>query len=96
MVWRVTNYLHPSPESHCRVCGYEDTDLPYGEDGKTPSFNFCPCCGVEHGYQDCEPIAARKYREAWIQSGAKWELAAEKPEEWILQEQLKNIPKAYR
>ena len=48
-------------ENHCcRVCGwYMEGYLPYGEDGSLPTFDMCDCCGVEFGYQDCQPSAAR-------------------------------------
>lgn len=57
---------------YCRVCGYDDPDLPWGEDGKIPSFFICPCCGAEHGYQDCTPEATARYRERWLVQGSPW------------------------
>ncbi|MBB2987548.1 hypothetical protein [Terracoccus luteus] len=56
----------------CRVCGNQDLDLPWGADGRTPSFAFCPCCGVEWGYQDSSPVGAARFREAWLSVGAPW------------------------
>ena len=80
----------------CRVCGYESDTPQWGTDGKTPTYEFCPCCGVEHGYQDCQPISARRYREAWIQSGANWEEASLKPLGWVLEDQLMKVPIEFR
>ena len=32
----------------CPVCGYPLSDYnPWGDDGKTPTYDICPCCGVE-------------------------------------------------
>jgi hypothetical protein len=78
----------------CRVCGLLQ-EFPWGETGQDPSHDICACCGVEFGYEDCLLIAIRSYRESWIQSGAKWWNEKFKPENWILEDQLKNIPPKY-
>lgn len=79
-------------QNNCRVCGYDD-DIPHwGEDGKTADFDFCVCCGVQHGHHDCLPEGARSYREKWISSGAQWEEKSLRPTDWKLEEQLKKIP----
>lgn len=60
------------PEHHCRVCGW-DAELPvWGDDGRTPTFDICSCCGVEFGHQDCLPESTEKYRSAWLAAGAPW------------------------
>ena len=70
--------LDPPEESRrllvfCRVCGYDSTvDPPWGEDGRTPTYGFCPCCGVEPGYQDFTPLSAERFRAAWLAEGAPW------------------------
>ncbi len=82
----------------CRVCGALESEPPYGENGDCPTFNFCPCCDVEYGYQDCNPIAAARYRAAWLEKGGAWKrrYARLKLEDLALEEQLKRIPVAYR
>ncbi len=83
----------PSDISYCcRVCGFKSEDPPWGEDGKMPLYDFCPCCGVEHGYQDASPVGARKYRENWIKAGAQWENVHARPANWSLDEQLRAVP----
>jgi hypothetical protein len=79
----------------CRVCGLQQDDLPWGEDGETPSFNICPCCGTEFGYEDFTLEATRAQRERWLSTGAKWFKPKEKPEGWNLDEQLKKIPQHF-
>jgi len=37
-----------------------------------PTFNICPCCGVEFGYEDMTIQDTKKYREKWICSGMGW------------------------
>jgi hypothetical protein len=61
----------------CQVCGYEPSEPPWGTDGKSPSFNYCPCCGVEWGYQDASPLGIEMYRAAWLSAGAPWRDASE-------------------
>lgn len=84
--------MHSDINLRCRVCGYRSEDPPWGEDGRSPLYEFCPCCGVEHGYQDSTLAGARKYREEWISSGALWEEAGVKPDNWTLDEQLRHVP----
>jgi hypothetical protein len=83
--------MHSDKDLRCRVCGYRSDDPPWGEDGRTPLYDFCPCCGVEHGYQDSSPTGARNYRAEWIAAGAKWEEPAAEPEGWDLDEQLRQV-----
>lgn len=80
----------------CRVCGYLAETPPWGEDGKSPTYEICPCCGVEYGYEDSTIIAAKNYRQDWIASGAKWNDVNEKPANWLLEDQLHHIPADFR
>ena len=57
---------------YCRVCGYESGDRPWGDDGHLPSFDMCPCCGVEWGYEDNGLFSTERYRNLWIEKGAPW------------------------
>lgn len=80
----------------CRVCGFQNVEPPWGYDGRTPLYDFCPCCGVEHGYQDSTPLGAQKYREQWIKQGAIWVDKKLRPHTWDLHEQLKNVPEEFK
>lgn len=79
----------------CRVCGAEQLDPPWGDDGRNATFDICDCCGVEFGYEDATLTGVRRYREKWLSTGANWNIAKSKPENWLLEEQLKNVPKEY-
>ena len=79
----------------CRVCGFEQEDLPWGEDGNTPSFAICDCCGVEFGYEDTLLESVHTYREKWLEKKANWSNTQYKPQNWDLAEQLKKIPEEY-
>lgn len=87
--------FHDNRSLACRVCGKMQDDPPWGEDGKTPAFEICGCCGVDFGYQDCTPEYVKKFRKEWLKKGGKWASPDEKPANWSLEEQMKNIPKEY-
>jgi hypothetical protein len=68
---------------------------PWGDDGKSPGFEYCPCCGVEFGYGDATIIAIKNWREKWIISGANWDVPKLRSINWNLEDQLQNVPKEY-
>jgi len=80
----------------CRVCGLLYDDPPWGPDGRTPKFEYCDCCGVEWGYQDATAEGARRFRQQWIEAGAKWSRPDRRPADWRLEEQLRHVPAAFR
>jgi hypothetical protein len=80
---------------NCRVCGYYIGDLPWGKDGNCPTYEICPCCGVEFGNEDCTKEFTKQYREKWINEGAKWFAPEEKPKNWNKEEQFINIPQEF-
>jgi hypothetical protein len=80
----------------CRVCGVRLDEAPWGSDGMNPSFDLCPCCGAEFGYEDATPEGARRYRARWLASGAPWNDPDERPPDWNVEEQLTHIPEAFR
>ncbi len=78
----------------CPICGYDKLDEPpYGENGE-PSFEICPCCGFEYGYDDFDQhYTFESYRANWLKKGAKWVDKDLKPNDWDLEKQLTNIEK---
>ncbi len=82
----------------CRVCGldvyYYYYDPPWTPDN-IASDDICPCCGVHFGYEDFTLEGMKEYRKQWLDKGAKWFVPKEKPENWSLEEQMKNIPKEF-
>ena len=81
---------------HCRVCGYYNIDPPWGNDGSSPSFNICDCCGSEFGYHDFTLIGIRRQRSIWLEHPNQWNNPSAKPNDWSLEEQLKNIPEQFK
>tara|TARA_R110002124_G_scaffold89513_2_gene228779 strand:- start:2240 stop:2509 length:270 start_codon:yes stop_codon:yes gene_type:complete len=84
-------YIH-----NCRICGFSLEEPPWGYDGKTPLYEFCPCCGVEFGYQDSSLEGVKRFREQWIENGMQWDEVKQKPDNWNPLEQFKNIPPEFR
>lgn len=78
---------------HCCVCGAPTEDPPWGEDGCTPLFEICPCCGCEHGYEDSTLKGIENLRAEWLSGGGKWLEPKYKPSDLSLEQQLSQIPK---
>ncbi len=80
----------------CLGCGYEFTDslgtLPWGSVGVDPTYNFCPCCGVEFGVGDFTFHAVKDSRAAWVGNGCPWFKPALRPAEWDATRQLALLP----
>jgi len=90
----VKGKYHSMANAHeCRVCGYQNNDYPWGEDGKSPSYQICPCCGVQYGVKDITPEEIQNERKLWVKNKYKWFDSNLKPSGWSSEEQLKNIPK---
>ncbi|MGN6293494.1 MAG: hypothetical protein ACTHMV_12190 [Chitinophagaceae bacterium] len=82
-------------EHNCRVCGLYITESPWGMDGESPTYEICPCCGVEFGNEDYTIEATRRYRQKWLDKGGDWFNLKEKPEVWDKEEQMKDIPEEF-
>jgi hypothetical protein len=91
--WIPENCSGDDMNSHtCSICGYPRLDLP-ARDPETgaPSFDICPSCGCEIGYDDVTQQEKERYRRNWVDQGAIWFQAELKPLEWDLRDQLNNI-----
>ena len=85
-----------SDPNACRICGFMFNKDPRGEDGKSPLYWICPCCGGEVGVDDANLERIREYRRKWLFAGAPWFDSEEKSRGWKLQEQLPSVPEDYR
>lgn len=76
----------------CIVCGFNELEEPPYEEGD-PSFEVCPCCGFQYGFDDLDQgYTFAEYREKWISEGAEWFSRSRKPKlGWSVEEQLKRI-----
>lgn len=84
--------------NHCPVCGYRLNE-PSWLDDRSASFEICPSCGIQFGYDDVaggdmekRSEVYRSWRAEWVQRGMPWEsIGMATPDSWNPQEQLKNI-----
>ena len=77
----------------CPVCGWPElSEPPYDEFGSA-SFEICPCCGVEFGYDDeVKGETHQQARARWIADGMKWwSTSRPAPEGWNASLQLARI-----
>ncbi|KAB0603055.1 hypothetical protein F7R19_10270 [Cupriavidus pauculus] len=74
---------------------YELSSPPWGDDGNSPTWEICPCCGTEFGYEDSTPASAREMRSRWIAGGKQWLDKREKSADWDFGIQSKHIPEGY-
>lgn len=75
----------------CRVCGLEQQDYPWGQGGDKPSYEICPCCGVEFGNDDATTTAVRRHREKWMRGGYEWNDPSRRPVGWKPEAQLGHL-----
>ena len=78
----------------CLVCGFPKlTEGPFDDYG-CPTYEICPCCGFEFGFDDeSEGISYVEYREKWIAGGFHWFREDEEPTNWdrqLMEKQLSN------
>jgi hypothetical protein len=86
---------NPDEIYRCRVCGYRNSEPPWGPDCQTPSHRICPCCGTEFGYEDITLKAIRMKRGKWVESGMPWFSPKKKPKDWNAEEQMQRIPSEF-
>ena len=79
----------------CRICGFHNDYFPWGENGEKPNFELCPCCGVQFGKEDVTLESIQKYRKEWLRKGGKWFIKKDRPENWDIDEQMRNIPEDF-
>lgn len=66
-----------------------------GADGLSPTWDICPCCGVEFGYGDCTPASVRKKRKASVDNGTSWVDPRIEPDGWNFGGQEQKIPNEF-
>jgi len=73
----------------CPVCGFNELKEPVFGVNQEPSFEICPCCGFEFGFDDRDSYD--DFRRSWIEAGAEWFVLELKPKNWDYNKQLKNL-----
>jgi hypothetical protein len=81
----------------CPICGYLGFDEPPWS-GSSASYDICPSCGVEFGYDDFrEDDTGRQQRwqelrQEWIARGMRWASTVHpQPQGWDPKEQLREL-----
>ncbi len=62
----------------CPVCGYNGLHEPAYDRHGYASFEICPCCGIEFGYEDARR-SHESLRDKWIARGMPWWSDVRKP-----------------
>ncbi|MFC1645955.1 hypothetical protein ACFL2Y_02120 [Candidatus Omnitrophota bacterium] len=79
----------------CHVCGFDGLKEPPYNKANEPSYEICPCCGFEFGFDSQQSKNKeedyKSYRDEWFKNGAKWFILQAKPKDWQLYKQLENI-----
>lgn len=75
----------------CPVCGYDGlAEQAYDERGGA-SFEICPSCGTEFGYDD-SAATHTELRQRWLAAGARWWSKSQQPPPgWDPRDQLSNL-----
>lgn len=67
----------------CTVCGFPELTLPPTSDVDGGSFEICPCCYFQPGFDDEDRgITHEQARDAWIADGMPWRSQQAPPENW--------------
>ncbi len=77
----------------CPICGWPElVEPPRAKDG-SPSFEICPCCGFEFGFDDDDQrITYAQWRTRWIAEGMVWwSFSRPPPKEWSPAEQVSKL-----
>lgn len=80
---------------YCPVCGFQ-LHRPAWITDHSPSFEICPCCGLQFGYDDfaLDPSdrenIRKSWRNKWIEGGMKFWSVRRRPANWDPLLQLRN------
>ena len=76
----------------CPICGFDGLkEEPFSKKNE-PSFEICPCCGFEFGFNGENNVASfNAYRKQWISEGAGWFMKELEPKNWNYKKQLDQI-----
>jgi hypothetical protein len=82
----------------CPVCGYPGLDEPPYLNNEAASYNICPCCYVEYGFDDGGrhgedlQLWIAEARLGWINQGMRWGSSyTDPPAHWDPLSQLENL-----
>ena len=89
-IW-IISMLNRSQFYICPVCGYPELDEAAYDDFGCASYNICPCCGTEFGYDD-STVAHAELRKKWILKGMLWwSKNQHQPKDWDAIKQVEKV-----
>ncbi len=76
----------------CPVCGWSELNEPPRNNAGNASFEICPCCGFEFGFDDDDQgLTYEQARVRWIAGGMRWWSRGQPaPLGWDAEKQLSN------
>jgi hypothetical protein len=76
----------------CPVCGWPKLHEPPRHETGGASFEICPCCGFEFGFDDDDQgLTYEQARARWIAGGMRWwSRARPAPFDWNAERQLSD------
>lgn len=76
----------------CPVCGYPGLTEPPRTPDSGPSYEICPSCGFQFGYDDdSEGIDYATWRRNWLAAGTPWRSRNPPPPGWDPVDQLRAL-----
>ena len=80
----------------CPVCGCGELKKPPRSETTGGSYEICPCCGFQFGYDDEDQgISDEEWRRRWIEKGMPWSARIRRPPPgWDPVEQLRRLTSA--
>jgi hypothetical protein len=88
----IVKFHSPTHTHECCICGCWFEEFPWGEDGKSSSYELCPCFGIQFGKEDITPEYIQQFMDVWKKQGYRWYDKTLKSDSWDLNEQMKKIP----
>jgi len=78
---------------HCPACGYPYLNNPHHREPGGASYEICPSCGIQFGYDDDDlGISYLVWRERWIANGMLWfSKSITPPNNWNAEVQLNQM-----
>ena len=78
----------------CPVCGWPELHEPPRNASGGASFEICPCCGFEFGFDDDDRgVTYEQARARWIAGGMKWwSTSRPAPARWDAAQQFARLP----
>ena len=77
----------------CPICGWGDLEFQPRSETTGGSYEICPCCGFQFGYDDeDQDISDEEWRRRWVAKGMPWFARTRRPPPgWDPVEQLRRL-----